>query len=667
LARTIHMLRLLPIPAVLAIGALAMAAGATATPLPASEYAVRPVCHTAAPGRASCLALRLEPKASLGRDRIRALAVSGSPRAGVAKASECAALYASSCLAPEALQSAYFPGDAPDAPSSQTIALVDAYNDLSAEADLNTYAGEFGLPPCTAANGCFKQVGEGGSEANLPFPKSKSELNTFAAGGKRQREKAEEAEGWALETATDIEMAHAVCQNCHILLVEASGPEYTELETAENTAVTLHATEISNSWGGPEGGGDSSAFNHPGIAITAAAGDDGYLNWDRYAARNEPGSPYFEGADYPASSPHVISVGGTELNLGTGGAWESESPWNSGEGAGAGGSGCSGSLQAPTWQRAVKDWAQVGCGTHRANADISADADPSTGVNVYDSTPYPEEGAVTVPNWSPIGGTSVAAPIVASMFALAGGGDGIAHPAETLYSHLGSSALHDVAAGGDGECDGSYSGCSGSLGSPLDCGAGAWICNATVGYDGPTGVGTPNGLGAFEPGQAPAGGGEEGESKTSPLEEAGQSQGSEASGGEVAQPLGSSGSPSGTSSGSRTTPGSALGAGAGARIYALALTAKARTALRHGQLAIARLGFSLRASRAVTVRVTPAVRVGTGRRAHWHVLPGSLSFAAVKGLNRRRLHGTGTLAPGLYRLTFAPAGGISRSIVFRIP
>jgi len=666
------MFRILLIHALLVLAALAAATAAAATPLPAADYSVRPACPSPAPGRASCLALRLEPKTVTARTHIQALAVSDAPQATLAKASQCAALYASSCLAPQSLQSAYFSGVAPDAPSSepQTIALVDAYNDLSAEADLNTYAGEFGLPACTTANGCFKQVGEDGSESDRPFPTSDAELSAFASGTKRQREKAEEAEGWALETATDIEVAHAICQNCHILLVEASGPEYRELETSENTAVSLHATEISNSWGGPEGASDSSAFDHPGIAITAAAGDDGYLNWDQYAARNEAGSPYFDGADYPASSPHVISVGGTELNLEADGSWASELPWSSEEGGG--GSGCSGSLPAPIWQQAVADWAKVGCGTHRANADVSADADPSTGVNIYDSTPYPEEGVLTVPEWVPIGGTSVAAPIIASMFALAGGAHGVAHPAETLYSHLGSSSLHDVIVGGNGECGGSYSTCSGSLGSPFDCGFGAWICNATVGYDGQTGVGTPNGIGAFEPGEAAAKG-SEGEPKTGPPEEANPPEGSgdEGSGstgeGSGVQPLGGTSSNStgaGTTSGSATKPGA--GTKVAVQISALALTARARTALHRGRLAVAQLAFSLRLSRTVTVRVTLALRVGAGPHAHWRKLPDSLIFLAVEGLNRRHLHAGGTLAPGLYRLTFTPTGGTSRSLAFRL-
>jgi hypothetical protein len=651
-----------------------IASAAKLAPLPQSDYAVRPACSAPLPGQASCLALGLEPRTAAAQARVHRLANRSSPQAPPPKASECAENYPSTCLTPEDLRSAYFPGEQPEAPASepQTIALVDAYNDLNAEADLGIYDTEFNLPPCTTANGCFQKVGESGSESSLPFPKSKTELDEFASGRPRQQAEAEEAEGWALETATDIEVAHAVCRNCHILLVEASGPEFSEpgLETAENRAVVLHATEISDSWGGKESGIDEEAFNHRGIAIVAAAGDDGYLNWDQYAPPGEASPAYFEGADYPASSPHVISVGGTHLNLSAGDAWESESAWNS---EGAGGSGCSTSLLAQTWQRHVADWTEVGCGQHRANADISADADPLTGVNVYDSTLYPfeEKGkkVEAVPNWAPIGGTSVASPIIASMVALAGGAHGVAYPAKTLYSHLGTPSLHDVTTGGNGKCEDNYTACSGSLSSPLDCGPGAWICNTTGGYDGPTGVGTPNGIGAFKV-EASIEGSEEGEPKGNPLEGGSEAPG----GGSINKGSGPSGNPSTNSVGPGNSPGGTPGkpgssrstATKVARISALALTAKARAALRRAGLTLAQLGFSFILNRSVGVRVKLAIQTNTGAHAHWRTLPSSFKFAAVKGLNRRRLRGSGQLAPGVYRLTLTPSGGAARSITIRI-
>ncbi len=692
-------LRLLTIHSLIALAALGWVATAHGALLPASDYVARPVCQAPAPGRAACLAVRLQAKTAPLRARIQAAAAqaaaqaeaaqalvlqpsatqtgaaqTGAPgiaaQAPLAKASQCH-LYASSCLSPQNLQQAYFPGEAPDAPASepQTIALVDAYNDLSAEADLETYSKEFGLPACTKENGCFAKVGASGSETALPFPSSEGELEAYAKGTKRRREKAEEAEGWALETDTDIEVAHAICQNCHIVLVEASGPEYGELETAENTAVALHATEISNSWGGPESSSDSSAFNHRGIVIAAASGDDGYLNWDQYSTRNQAGSSYFEGADYPASSPHVLSVGGTALQLNESGGWASESPWNAAAtNEGAGGSGCSGALQAPSWQRAVADWAQVGCGSYRANADVSADADPSTGVNVYDSTPYPEEGKAVVPYWVPIGGTSVATPMLSAMFALAGGAHGVAYPAETLYAHLGGPSLHDVSSGGNGACDGEYTSCEDSLVSPLDCGEGVWICNATFGYDGPTGVGTPDGLAAFKP---VAGSG--GEPHTTTPEESTPGASPGGKGGGPVQPLGGSteppGSPSKTSGPTTGGNGTKLGLTAAPRILALALTAGARTATRLNahrtlELRIAQVVFSLRTNLATSVTATLSLRVGG--RTHWRKLPGSFGFHAAQGFSHHRLRGRAHLAPGLYRLTLVPAGGVARSLAFRI-
>jgi hypothetical protein len=424
-------------------------------------------------------------------------------------------------LGPADLQRAYFPGEQPDAPASepQTIALVDVYNDLEAEADLKVYDEEFSLPECTTTNGCFEQVNQKGEAGNLPFPRSaaarraKEALCEDSTAEPAVKEAAckevEEAGSWAAEVSIDIEIAHAVCQNCHIALVEADEAELASLEAAENTAARARseggvgANEISNSWGGPEPPLDVEAFNHPGTVITAASLDDGYLNWAR--SKTEESEGVTSGVDYPAASPHVVAVGGTSLTLnGPGEAWGEETVWY------RSGGGCSPQFKAPKWQRSVSDWASVGCGTGtesmRAVADVSADANPYTGVAIYDSVPYvrKENGkrVTEVFYWTPIGGTSVASPIVAAMFALAGGSHGVEYPAQTLYSHLGSASLHDITEGSSGECDGEYSsGCSGSM-DPLsltDCGEGVLICNAAPGYDGPSGVGTPNGITAFRP------------------------------------------------------------------------------------------------------------------------------------------------------------------------
>jgi hypothetical protein len=660
-----------------------MATSATSATLPRSDYAARPACAAPTPGAVSCLVLQLQPATPAANARVHPLGVASNTHAGVAVEAECPHAYEASCLTPSELNNAYFPGEKPDGPAApgerQTIALIDAYNDLEAENDLAVYDKEFSLPECTRSNGCFEQANEYGDtqRESLPFPTSPLEQETEETNckSKKVRENAiereakeaackivEEAKGWALETATDIEVAHGICQNCRILLMEARSPEYRELEIAEDKAVELGATEVSNSWGGQTPPSDSAAFNHEGVVITAAAGDDGYLNWEKYSTRTKPGSTYFEGADYPASSPHVVAVGGTSLTVGMGGVWEGETVWNDKEG-GAGGGGCS-ELPAQPWQQQSSE--KVGCGSKRAVADVSADAEPATGIAVYDSVPYPEEAEPL--DWVPVGGTSVASPMIASMFALAGGAHGVAYPAQTLYSHLGTSALHDVTTGGNGECDDEYSKCK-ALVPALDCGKEVWICNATTGYDGPTGVGTPNGLDAFKVIEAPAKTTEEGKQTSKPVEEPSKSGAPGSTGGSGGSGAGSGtgGSSSGSESGKVTPLEAQVKSGSEpARISALALTAAARAAVRHARPTISKLAFSCKLSRATTVRLTLMVRVRSGHHTRWRTLHSTFTFAAIKGLNRRRLHGSGGLAPGLYRLTLTPAGGTARSIAIRI-
>ena len=498
------------------LGVQPAVAGAV-SPLPASDYTVDSACAAPAPRHVACLAEILVARTAAARARTHPLGMTAAHAIVPGSAAEGA-----DGLRPQDLRSAYFPGEEPDAPASepQTIAIVDAYDDLGAESDLGVYDNEFHLPECTASNGCFEQVSENGETGKPPFPataaaKAEKEALCESVSAEPSVKAAacktiEEVDGWSLETALDIETAHAICQNCHIILVEADEGEEAPLEAAEDTAVRLGADEVSNSWAGGEPLTDSEAFNHPGTVITFAAGDRGYLNWERDKLEEEleGGKP---GVNYPASSPHVIAVGGTILKLNRGGeARGEESAW-----IGSGG-GCSLNFTAQPWQSGVADWSAVGCEGRRAVSDVSADADPYTGVAVYDSVPYIPLGgglkSATVFDWAPIGGTSAATPMIAAMFALAGGSHGVQYPAKTLYSHLGSAALHDVTEGSTGKCRGEYSaGCSGSM-SPLsltDCGQGVWICNTTVGYDGPTGVGTPDGIDAFKPVRQPKAGGPE--------------------------------------------------------------------------------------------------------------------------------------------------------------
>jgi subtilase family serine protease len=335
--------------------------------------------------------------------------------------------HATGAVGPDATPSGYGPADLRDAyalPSTggdgATVAVVDAYDDPDAESDLATYRSTFGLPACTTANGCFKKVGQDGGST---LPKADA--------------------GWAEEISLDLDMVSAICPSCHILLVEARSSSMSNLGTAVNTAVSLGAKYVSNSWGGDESSSDpsydSSYFDHPGVAITVSSGDAGY------------------GVEYPAASRYVTAVGGTSLRQDSSARGWSETVW---DGAG---SGCSGYDAKPSWQT------DSGC-SRRTVADVSAVADPSTGVAVYDTY-----GGDT--GWEVFGGTSVSAPIVASVYALAGTPSSGSSPASFPYAHTG--ALNDVTSGSNGSCGGSY------------------LCTGEPGYDGPSGLGTPAGTGAF--------------------------------------------------------------------------------------------------------------------------------------------------------------------------
>jgi subtilase family serine protease len=370
--------------------------------------------------------------------------------------------------------------------TGQTVAIVDAYDDPKIEKDLGTFDSEYGLPACTTASGCFKKVNQAGNAAPLP-----------------KKDKV----GWSVEMSLDVETVHSVCPNCKIVLVEADSESLADLAASVNEAVSLGAGEVSNSYGTQEtemGASEQAAYNHPGVVITASAGDSGYLDWDYIAEFLEaPGMP-----DAPASLPSVVAVGGTSLKLEKNGTRKIESVWNdSGLPSGKGfkqfsatGGGCSTLFTAPAWQQSAPGWASAACGTKRLDNDISAVADPYTGFDVYDSYEYERE---FTPGWLTVGGTSLSSPLVAALYGLAGGSHGVGYPAATLYAHLGeASSLYDVTTGGNGYCDGEQPGPCGEpaineeLGD-VDC-EGTSSCDAVVGFDGPSGVGAPNGLGAFD-------------------------------------------------------------------------------------------------------------------------------------------------------------------------
>jgi hypothetical protein len=304
----------------------------------------------------------------------------------------------------------------------ETVAVVDAYDLPTAESDLATYRAQYGLSPCTTANGCFRKINQTGGGL-LPAPNP----------------------AWGEEIALDLDMVSASCPNCSILVVEANSSGMDDLGQSVNTAVSLGARYVSNSYGNSETYADptydAEYFNHPGVVLTAAAGDSGY------------------GVDYPAASRDVTAVGGTTLNRASNARGWSETAWS------GTGSGCSAADAKPAWQ------SDHACG-NRTVVDVAADADPQTGVAVYDSTA--DNG---YSGWMVFGGTSASTVILAGVYAAAGRPATNSYPSSYPYSH--PAALFDVTSGSNGTCNPSY------------------LCTGTTGYDGPTGLGTPNGTAAF--------------------------------------------------------------------------------------------------------------------------------------------------------------------------
>ena len=322
--------------------------------------------------------------------------------------------------------------------TNRTVAIVDAYNDSTVLNDLDTYSTTAGIPTLnrcavntgTAAHPCIQVVNEAGGTSLPPSPPANDP-------------------NWDLEIAMDVEAVHALCQNCNILLVEATTAS-DDLFTADNTAYLMGANVISNSWGGGEGSDETSYdryFNHPGVAFVFSSGDDLY------------------GVQYPAASPYVTAVGGTTLYINSDNSYNSETVWDSLAGDGkihGPGSGCSAYEPKPSFQH------DTGC-SNRTVADVSADADPNTGAAVY----------LTRAGWFGYGGTSLSAPLVSAIYALAGG-VGPTYGNVLPYGNLNYGVnLHDVTSGNNGTCSPSY------------------LCTAGTGYDGPTGLGSPIGYTAF--------------------------------------------------------------------------------------------------------------------------------------------------------------------------
>lgn len=316
-------------------------------------------------------------------------------------------------LTPTALASAYGFSISSISGAGQTIAIVSANDAATAESDLGAFSSQFGLPPCTTANGCFTKVDQSGGTAYPPADPA-----------------------WGLETSLDIEWAHALAPAAHILLVEASSSDLSNLLVAEDYAKT-HARYVSNSWGGPEASNEVSLDNHfvqPGVSFFASSGDAGLR------------------AGYPSASPNVISVGGTTLNF-TNGSFASETGWSNG------GGGCSAYETANAAQSSFPGYAQANCGGKRATPDVSLDADPSSGVSVYDSTSFKGKSG-----WFQAGGTSASSP----MWAARAADTGIVIDASTVYG--GAVTFRDITSGNNGaQC---------TVGFDLCSGRGSWIGSA---------------------------------------------------------------------------------------------------------------------------------------------------------------------------------------------
>ncbi len=319
------------------------------------------------------------------------------------------------------------------------VAVVAPYSDANAENDLCVYRAQYGLAPCTTADKCFQQVAETGTDPPEDLT-------------------------WSLNTSSQLDMISATCPNCRVLLVQTASASIADIGWGVDQAVQLGAGVVTVGVAQPENSADTSAdssyFDHPGVVITAAAGGNG------------------DGVGYPAASPGVVAVGGTTLIpatltpatcSGSSRCW-TETVWNDSADdppGGATGSGCSQYEPKPSWQQ------DTGC-ARRTDNDLSADADPNTGVAVYDS-----DGEGGWQGGSGIGGTTVAAAIIAGAYALDGPSSG--SPAAYPYQYGHPVSINDVTSGDDLPSGGT---CPWSS---------AYLCTAGPGYDGPSGLGTPAG------------------------------------------------------------------------------------------------------------------------------------------------------------------------------
>ncbi len=404
-------------------------------------YMSERVCATPALGYAACDAVQLVP-----------VATDKGPGGGHNPHSSPPPV---SYYAPELQQAYALVAAAGSDGAGKSVAVVDAYDDPNAYSDLVAYRADAnnglgGIAECQATDGrpdlsgsgpCFAKVNQDGLESSYP------QANT----------------SWAEEISLDLDAVSALCPECNIVLVEADSNNLADLGTAVDTAASFGPAAIGNSYGGSEfsteGSYAAEYYDHPGVAVTAASGDNGY------------------GAEFPAAASSVIAVGGTSLSVdsSTSRGWE-ETVWS------GTGSGCSAVIPKPDWQT------DTGCSGYRTVGDVAADADPYTGLNVYDT--YGE------PGWLVFGGTSASAQIIAGVYGLAGGlpssypdgAEGLYYAGSQINFGATNPDLNDVTSGSNGSCTGHGHFADPSL---------AYLCTAGTGYDGPTGMGTPSGTGAF--------------------------------------------------------------------------------------------------------------------------------------------------------------------------
>ena len=410
--------------------ALAASANVPATVVAAAGSAANPGPSTAAPSdsagsatyEALCPALPA-PYASCASLRRTDVAAVVAPQPGTGPNGVVRPAIVPGGYAPADLQNAY--GLPASGGHGRTVAIVDAYDNPNAAADLAVYRDQFGLPACTEASGCFRKVDQRGGTG---YPAFNS--------------------GWAGEIVLDLDMVSAACPDCKILLVEADSAMSNDLGAGVDTAVAMGAAAVSNSYTSYEWSSETAQdqhYNHPGVIITASTGDRGYQ----------------DGVAYPAASPYVVAVGGTRLVRDSGARGWAETVWSNSLAQGTG-SGCSSFEPKPYWQT------DSAC-PRKTTSDISAVADPNTGVAVYDSH---------AGGWAIYGGTSASSPIVAAAAILTGNPAPGSYASRLIYAR--SANLWDVTAGANGIC-------------------GSYLCQAVAGYDGPTGLGTPNGTRALAP------------------------------------------------------------------------------------------------------------------------------------------------------------------------